>query len=47
MLPKTVEELEKEYINEEWQYIDAIQYLQDHFGYTAKEAEAKVENWED
>lgn len=46
-MPKTVEELEKEYRAGEWEYIDAIQMLQDKFGFSSMEAEAKVISWED
>lgn len=46
-MPKTIKELERQYINDEWSYIDAIQMLQDKFNKTSKEAEALVESWED
>ena len=47
MIPESVEQLEKEYINDEWSYIDAIEILVNNFSYSTKEAEAKVESWED
>lgn len=46
-MPKTIAELERQYINDEWLYIDAIQMLQDRFGKTSKEAEELVSSWED
>ncbi|MFI4963344.1 MAG: hypothetical protein ACHP6H_05760 [Legionellales bacterium] len=46
-MPKTIEELERQYINEEWSYIDAIEILQNRFCKTAKEAEELVSSWED
>lgn len=46
-MPKTIEELEQQYINDEWSYIDAVEMLQERFYKTAKEAEAIVSSWED